>query len=121
MSKLFVTSKDGPMPKRGGKKHADPLDKLPDWMLMKSYILSGKAKPMEEFGMHLYAELDKITGVSTRRVAAERLRRFIRAAHLENDYHVEAFRPDPENAPEHTFIKVTYQPPEATAGHKKRA
>lgn len=117
--KLFVTEKDGPVPDTSArKKHVDPLDKLEDWMKLKAFILSGKAKPMEAFGIHLYPSLDKVTGVDTRRTARDRMRRFLKAANLQGDYHIKWVTPD-ENDLEHKFMRMWYEPP--FVAQKKKA
>lgn len=107
--------KDGPMPKREGTKHADPLDKAPEWMEFKSLIFSGKMKPMETIGYKITDEINKLCGVDASRVAGDRLKRMLKDAGLKGDYHV---RTD-EISPGYWFLRVTYEPP-LVAG-KKRA
>lgn len=118
--KHLWTPKDGPVPKRGGKKHLDPLDKVADWMTFKAAIFSGKMKPQEQIGFKITPDIKTSTGIDQPwRVARDRLRRQLKEAGLLGDFHVQMYQPEPESNPDYRFLLVTYEPP-MLAG-KKRA
>lgn len=120
MSKYLWTPKDGPPPKRAGKKHEDPMERVPEWHQFRALLLSGKMKPQEQVGFRITSEMKKATGVDQPwRVARGRLRNILKECGLTSDFRVQMFQPDPENNPDYHFIMVTYEPPIVAA--KKHA
>lgn len=114
--KHLWTPKDGPMPRRGGKKHADPMAKEPEWLAFVARIFSGKMKPQESIGFHITPDLKKVTGTEQPwRVAKDRLRRQLREAGLSGDFRVRMYQPQPEANPDYYFLAVSYEPPLAAA------
>lgn len=117
--KHLWTPKDGPMPKRKGKPHEDPMANVPEWLTFLGRIMSGKMKPQEAIGFHITPDLKKTTGTDQPwRVARDRLRRQLREAGLQADFRVRMWQPEPETNPEYHFIAVSYEPPiEAARKH----
>lgn len=119
MNRYIWTPKDGPLPKRKGKKHADPMERVPEWHQFRAMLLSGKMKPQEQIAFKFLPELKKTTGVTQPwRIGRLRLKEMLKDAGLDSDYSLNMYIPEPDQ-PDYRVLVVTYEPP--LVKHKKEA
>lgn len=112
-------SGEGPEPKRKSKPKPNVLDRYDEFLKLKSFILSGKAKPFESAGLYFdQADAHKLGLKFPWRAAAEALRRIIKDANLQSDYEVVKFE---TNQPGVWFVRVTYEPPNAVKPAGRRS
>lgn len=103
----------GNPPPRKRKDVSNALETFNEYLQMKAWISSGRAKPMETGSLLMGPEEQKKLDYKFPwRAASDSLKRFIKGLGLEADYHVKKYMTD---TPGIWAVSVTYEPPPADA------